>query len=353
MRHLIFVGAMLAASCSIAVAQSSVVLFGTVDAGVHKVTNGAVGSITSLISAGGAGGNSSSRWGMRGTEDLGGGLSASFHLESTVSVDTGAMTGFDRRSTVSLASASWGEVRLGRDYVSTHTVFCSFDFGGGCVGTASPKTFDDPVGNRVLAGSGANVSRANNSVQWLSPAWGGVSGAVLYSFDEGANSASNAPQGRGLRLGYSAGPLRLAAAAYRVGNTREAVFEDAAIGGSYDFNLARVALSQRTYTWGAEKIVASRLLVTAPVGGNGLVRAAVMRADQSGATAAANGSDATMWSLGYVHTLSKRTALYGSVGQISNEGAAIFTIAGGPPVTTANFGGSASKAWEFGLRHFF
>ena len=60
---------------------------------------------------------STSRWGIRGVEDLGGGLRATFNLESGINADTGAsanaVTYFDRASTVGLAGA-WGGVTLGR-----------------------------------------------------------------------------------------------------------------------------------------------------------------------------------------------------------------------------------------------
>jgi predicted porin len=126
--------AVLAASGA-AMAQSSVTLFGVVDATVRYVDGGTSGNIWSLTNSG----YNSSRLGFRGTEDLGGGLSASFWLEAGVNNDNGtgsatstnntvagsasANTGtqgltFNRRSTVSLAG-SWGELRLGRDLCRT------------------------------------------------------------------------------------------------------------------------------------------------------------------------------------------------------------------------------------------
>jgi predicted porin len=120
--------AVLAASGA-AMAQSSVTLFGVVDATVRYVDGGTNGNIWSLTNSG----YNSSRLGFRGTEDLGGGLSASFWLEAGVNNDNGtgsatstnntlagsgsSNTGtqgltFNRRSTVSLAG-TWGEVASG------------------------------------------------------------------------------------------------------------------------------------------------------------------------------------------------------------------------------------------------
>src|SRR6267143_4558053 len=112
-----------------ALAQPSVTVFGVVDMAVeHGATNGPGGTSEQLTS----GANRTSRLGLRGTEDLGGGMTASIWLEGQLYTNSGAAgkegvagnqrvttprysgVNFDRRSTVSLA-AYWGELRLGRD----------------------------------------------------------------------------------------------------------------------------------------------------------------------------------------------------------------------------------------------
>ena len=122
----------------VASAQSSVTLFGVVDATVSATVRAKASSrqARQLTNSG----YNSSRLGFRGTEDLGGGLAASFWLEAGVNNDdgTGAATSsnnqrvgttsahrsgtqgltFNRRSTVSL-SGGFGELRLGRDYTPT------------------------------------------------------------------------------------------------------------------------------------------------------------------------------------------------------------------------------------------
>src|SRR5205085_4224819 len=119
------------AAAGAASAQSSVTLFGIVDAAVSRYDSGGSGdAVTKLTNSG----YNSSRLGFRGTEDLGGGTSASFWLEAGLANDDGqgaatnsnnqasgagaAVAGrqgltFNRRSTVSL-SGGWGEGRLGR-----------------------------------------------------------------------------------------------------------------------------------------------------------------------------------------------------------------------------------------------
>ena len=104
--------AVLGSFAGVAAAQSSVTLFGVADASARQVKNGSAGSQKQLAS----GGNATSRFGLRGLEDLGGGLRAGFHLESGINLDTGTTDAkfWGRRSTVSLLGG-FGEVRLGRD----------------------------------------------------------------------------------------------------------------------------------------------------------------------------------------------------------------------------------------------
>src|SRR5687768_18396130 len=96
-------------------AQSSVTLFGVVDANAKAVKNGS--TTTKQL---GTDGLASSRLGFRGVEDLGGGMSAGFWIEGGLQPDTGNAGGMNwqRRSTVSLMGG-FGEVRLGRDYRRT------------------------------------------------------------------------------------------------------------------------------------------------------------------------------------------------------------------------------------------
>ncbi|WP_228121852.1 porin [Variovorax paradoxus] len=117
-------------------AQSSVTLFGVVDAGVSHfeavseyrpafdprrpaaaLLAAGVPKVTQSQTTLSRGGYRGSSLGFRGTEDLGGGLAASFWLESNISNDDGktGLASFAKRSTVSL-SGGFGELRLGRDY---------------------------------------------------------------------------------------------------------------------------------------------------------------------------------------------------------------------------------------------
>src|SRR5476649_216248 len=108
--------AVLGAMSSAALAQSNVTIYGLLDAAVVSERGGATGSVTKLT----GGVASASRLGFKGTEDLGGGLSALFVLEEGVLIDTGAQdsTGqaFNRQSYVGLSSKTAGTITLGRQY---------------------------------------------------------------------------------------------------------------------------------------------------------------------------------------------------------------------------------------------
>lgn len=141
--------------------QSSVTLFGVVDATL-SYGHGTISNKTQLTNSG----YNASRLGFRGVEDLGGGMSASFWLEAGLANDNGTgaasnpnnqATGaaaanaggqgltFNRRSTVSL-SGGWGELRLGRDYVPQYWNLATFDpYGNLGVGTGQNLTPSSPA----------------------------------------------------------------------------------------------------------------------------------------------------------------------------------------------------------------
>ena len=107
-------------------AQSNVQVYGLMDAGVEYVTNAGPngGSMTRVVS----GGKNTSRWGFRGTEDLGGGLKAVFNLEGGILMDTGAQDGalFKRQANVGL-EGGFGRVVIGRSFTTTYDLVIKFD----------------------------------------------------------------------------------------------------------------------------------------------------------------------------------------------------------------------------------
>jgi predicted porin len=107
-------------------AQTNVQVYGLIDAGVEAVNHAGPndGGMVRVIS----GGKNTSRWGFRGTEDLGGGLKAVFNLEGGILMDTGAADGalFKRQANVGL-DGSFGRVVIGRSFTTTYDLVIKFD----------------------------------------------------------------------------------------------------------------------------------------------------------------------------------------------------------------------------------
>ena len=349
--------AVLAASGA-AMAQSSVTLFGVVDAAVTRSSaSGGAGNRVGLSQ----GANSASRLGFRGTEDLGGGLAASFWLEGSVGVDDGSAAGysFDRRSTVSLAGP-FGEVRLGRDYSPSFWNITTFDpFGTRGVGQALD-----------IAGPGVvNPVRNNNTIGYFLPATlGGFYGQVQYGFgSEPVSTALNDKTGRymGGRVGFANGPLNVAAAygqTKQIGITNGAVvpgaatglapdLKQASIGASYDFGIVKplIYASQNKIENAGFNNKLNTLLIgaTAPLGA-GELRASVARYDLKNSNA-----DANKFAIGYGYNLSKRTQVYTTVARISNKGAANYAVGGAGLAGVAPAAGRNSTGFDIGVRHSF
>jgi predicted porin len=312
--------ATLAAVSGSAFAQSSVTLFGVVDAAVTYTKTGTAKN-TALTDSGLA----SSRIGFRGVEDLGGGLKAAFHLEAGMNNDngTGDATNtnnqsaaavaapragtqgltFNRRSTLSLMGG-FGEVRIGRDYTPhfwNHTVYDPFGTNG--VGSS--------VASNVVADA-TNLTgvRASNSIGYVSPSFAGFQVQLQTYLGENTTPAAKAGDGNSLRATYNNGPLSLAAA---FGKTTMSATQDwtaVNLGGSYDFGFAKLSalVSEDERTGVAANLKGYLVGVTAPIGA-GMVKAAVSNLSQ-GTTV-----DTDKVALGYVYSLSKRTSLYTTFAQ--------------------------------------
>ena len=370
-KTLIALAAVLAAGA--ASAQSSVTLFGVVDvAFTHASGSGAARNWSGMTT----GQYAPSRWGVMGKEDLGGGMAASFVLDSEVFADSGNTQGggpltFNRRSTVSL-SGNWGELRLGRDYVPTYWNDSVFDpFGTRGVGANVVAKANSYIGTAGLATNG-NYVRANNSVGYFLPAnLGGIYGQAMYSFHENTAAALN-DSGRyvGARLGFAQGPFDVAAS---WGKTEgdEAVapagIPDTRIwnlGGKWDFGVARLmgmyGNTKQTRP-GSNDATSKGWLIggLVPVGA-GEVRLSYSRAKINNGT---NEGKASQWALGYVHNLSKRTALYASLARVNNSGFAagqgisLFPSAtnggAGVPAGFSPNGDAHSTGYDLGIRHTF
>ena len=357
--------AALSSVASLAHAQATVEIFGLLDIGYLHTSADGNGSVSSINTDG----NTSSRLGFRGTEDLGGGLKAAFWLEASVSPDSGvggstsldnksagaagingsAGLTFGRRSTVSLAG-SFGELRLGRDYVpSFNNLTASWHpFGTNGVGNAGQLFYQVNTGGTTAR---TNV-RASNSIGYFLPAnLGGFTGHFMYAMGEQASNAGVPPgaiaddgKHMGARIAYRSGALNMSIA---TGTTKYATgdFTQSNFAINYQFGAAKLM-----YLWGKNDVgvtsTTSNMVGTQYKLGTGEVRFAytTLKADKVA-------NDATQWAVGYVHDLSKRTALYANYSQLSNDGTGTrFTVGSGNNTTTP---GGGSTGYEFGVRHSF
>ncbi|MGY4726545.1 porin [Burkholderia sp. BE17] len=180
-------------------AQSSVTLYGIIDEGLLFNNNAGGKHLYSMAS----GVMQGSRFGLRGTEDLGGGLKAIFTLENGFDVNSGKLGQgglmFGRQAYVGLSS-QYGTVTLGRQYDSV------VDFVG-------PLEAGDQWGGYIAAHPGDldnfnNAYRVNNAVKFTSPSYGGFTFGGLYSFGGQAGQFSK-NQVWSLGAGYNNGPLVL------------------------------------------------------------------------------------------------------------------------------------------------
>jgi predicted porin len=338
-------------------AQSSVTLFGIADLAARSVHNEGTAAMRSLAS----GGNSTSRIGFRGVEDLGDGLTAGFYLEAGMLLDTGssvvANQFFDRRATLSIASRALGEVRAGRDYIPSYVSWTRFDpFSYVGVAGSNNMVSATPVGPiRSAFGTAANTTvRSSNSIQYLLPgSLAGVEGGLMVAAGEGAIAGSGTHKVLGARLGYVSGPIVVSGGFTQTENslTVSDKFKDAVLGASYDFGLVKVSGAWRRFSLGSPRQTNMMVAAVAPIG-LGDLKLSYVKADFDGRVGTTNIStaDATQLGLGYVYNLSKRTALYATASRISNKGVATFSVPGG---STGMKPGGTSSGYEAGVRHNF
>lgn len=355
---------------------TSATLFGVVDAGIARY--GATGGAraTGL----GSGGNGTSRLGLRGTEDLGGGWSAGFWLEGLLNNDVGAgatqATGLDfgRRATLSL-SGRFGELRLGRDYAPTYLNMNQFDaWGQRGLGTVETT-------GSVRAGVGSYTRTTNGLAYFLPADLGGLYGTLQYAFGEQlsnkavvadaaglSTSAANAGTDRtgsyhGGRVGYARGPVDVSAS---YGVFQDAVrgvgtafyagdYRIANLGASFDAGFVKPLFLYQRERIGGRNVLPDFRFETLALGATAPVGAGVWRAQAARYTPSGSRNAFAKYSLGYVHFLSKRTQLYGDVAQLRNKGTGTVALTnlGGSVNAPAPTPGGRSTGYMLGVKHTF
>jgi predicted porin len=190
-------------------AQSSVTLYGVIDEALAYVNHASGNNHLVGLSAGNLSGD---RWGLKGSEDLGGGLKAIFQLENGFNVNTGALgqggREFGRQAFVGLTSDKLGTVTLGRQYdplVDMVQGITGDNYWASIVGTPGDVDNYD------------NSSRVNNAVKYVSPNYAGLQFEGMYGFSNGAGTTGQGQTWSGA-VAYNNGPLGLAAGYYYTSN---------------------------------------------------------------------------------------------------------------------------------------
>lgn len=346
-------------------AASSVTIYGVIDASIEHVSNtGPSGE--GLTRAPALTGSAPSRFGFRGSEDLGGGLKAVFTLESGFSPDTGVLNQgsrlFGRQAFVGL-SGPWGTVTLGRQYTMLfHSILESDILGPNLYSSGS---LDSYIPN----------ARSDNTIAYRG-SFSGVTLGATYSLGRDAVNAGPSPAGTNC-AGESAADSRAcrgwsALVKYDTPSWGSALAVDEIRGGPGAFaGLTSSAMTDRRVS--ANGYVKMGSLKIA----GGLIRRT------NGASPATPKSD--LWYLGAAYQLSptwvvdgelfrlqvkdsanranlaavrasyllsRRTAVYATVGAIQNHGTLALSVSGGQPGGAPVAGGSQTGV-AFGMRHSF
>ncbi|KVM55958.1 porin [Burkholderia ubonensis] len=240
MKKTLIVAALSGVFATAAHAQSSVTLYGLIDAGI-TYTNNQGGHSAWQQSTGSVNG---SRWGLRGAEDLGGGLKAIFTLENGFGINNGTLKQngreFGRQAFVGLSHSVYGSVTLGRQYDSVVDYLGPLSLTGTQYGGTQ---FAHPFDNDNLN----NSFRINNAVKYQSADYNGLKFGALYGFSNSSNFANNRAYSVG--ASYSFMGFNVAAAYMQLNNNvnglAQAVGDPGAVAGDWTFAASR----QRT--WGA------------------------------------------------------------------------------------------------------
>ncbi len=370
-----------------AFAQSSVTLYGVLDVNLEYVNHlGVVPAASNQFNRGpsnnvyrmDSGGFSGSRWGIRGTEDLGSGLKAVFVLENGFNVDTGTLQQggrmFGRQAFVGVQKAGIGQLSLGRQYASMFEALANF----------APAAYATQYEPTVLL-TGPNF-REDNTVKYTGQ-FGPVTALAHYSFGVGlalpqtvgiatpiGGNGEVPGQARrdsayGAAVAYQGGPVGLTVG-YDQWNptigTGSGTAKKAVVGASYTYGPAKV---MGGYRWGQNKNAADVLIQRDDfywIGANYQVTPAI------GLTLEYNYDNvkslfgdthvANPWQIAFIanYAFSKRTDLYLSTAYAKNAGlmmeslATVFanSLSLGNSYTLAN-GQSNMFGVALGIRHKF
>jgi len=316
--------------------------------------------------------SNSSRIGFKGAEDLGGGLSAIWQIENQINIDgVGTSNAFVGASTFSsnlrntfagLSSKSMGTVLLGIHDTPYKLSAGKIQFWGD-----TSADYNNIVGN--VQGSTHFDLRTGNTLAYISPKFGGLSGAIAYvEGNEVGNGALADASAWSASVTYDQGPLFLTAAYEKhnnvVGNTAATATAPAVpaddrdafkLGAGYAFGNTKLGLiyekaDSASFVAGKVRDRSAWYLNGAHAMGNIVLKAAYGRA---GDLDGVNDTGADTWSLGADYTLSKRSYLYAYYTATNNDSAGTYGVGQGQGSAVVPAAGRDPSVLSIGMRHSF
>lgn len=279
--------AVLGSVAGFAQAQSSVSVYGVVDASLVKDKGVSAAMVSGAVSG--------SRLGFKGTEDLGGGLKANFLLEHGFNVDTGTQAAagksFNRQSYVGL-SGGFGELKLGNVYTAYDDIS----------GSTNP-VFDSALSPTAVWASTGYTSNPGNNIYFATPSMGGVSGALSTNVKEGGTSVSS------VHVKYEGGPVYAGFGYQKEGDTKFT-----RLNGSYDLGAVKLLAGYGNVKAGSAKTTDLSFGADVPLATNLVLSAGYASSKADGAERASG------LGLGVAYLMSKRTTVYGGVLDTKNAG---------------------------------
>lgn len=324
--------------------QSTSTVYGVVDLGFVHESGGPNGASASKLTSGVAAG---SRLGFRGTEDLGGGLSAFYTLEMGLNADTGTLgqggLAFGRQSLVGL-QGRLGSLSMGRQYTPVAFIQAETDpFMTGLAGTSA---------NLISAGGAGGNNRMDNTVRYTYAAQSGWTADLVYGLGETAGDSSARRQFGGA-IGYVSGPVYVKLGHHNVNSAASVPAKITFLGAKYDFGVATAhvnyVVNKGSAVFGLVNADSRDVLlgVSVPYGPGRFMASYIRKNDRT-----PTNHDASQLALGYTHALSKRTSLYASIARIDNNAAA-GSATGFYRVGNATEQGLGDRAYNVGVRHAF
>lgn len=320
---------------SLGLTSAETTLYGNVDQAWNKQTLKRGGNTTSdktgfaAIQMGGG------ILGVKGSEDLSGGLKASYNIEIQPGIDENSGS-WNRQSFVGL-SGGFGALRIGKQYSQAFNNTVAVD-PGGATGIAGNNAYVIQLAYLGVSGAGDSPLRQRNGMQYDLPEMlpGLKAGATLvYGSEADSANGGKTTEGQGFNISYASGPIYAGYTYDRVKNTGISLLstEDVAVAStsdknefttmsaSYDLGVAKISINNSKMAVGSKSIDNTFVAVSVPFGGNANVWASVgqgtaYRVSNTTTNLTAGDKGHESYQLGVNYALSKRTVLYAQYGKM-------------------------------------